>query len=210
MITLAQSEKNTPYFVLEIVTNEEELLYLEGIGITEESLVLVRKNNKNSNDPVLVEIQDAQFMIGRDIAKKLNISPALEHQEVIFQGNKTKQREIILQCVKTFKTHFSLRECVRLVQDTDEKIAEITVYRTLKVLVEKQILEEVELPDGTKKMELMKGHHDHIFCKNCGNIIEFYNEEIEALQKKVAKNNNVSILSHTMTLIASDCPKCRS
>lgn len=208
MIPLSRAQIHIPYFVLEMETSEEETQYLEGIGISPESLIMVQKNSEKSQDPVIIEVQDAQFMIGRDIAKKVLISPALEHQDVIFQGNKTKQRELILECVSAFPGHFSLKQCVRSVQEKDEKVGEITVYRTLKTLIEKHIIEEIELPDGSRKMELMKGHHDHIFCKNCNNIIEFYNAEIEALQKKVAEENGVTMISHTMALIASSCPEC--
>lgn len=209
MISLSQAKEGIPYFVLSIECSREEKKFLHGIGIAPESLLTVKKNNVESGDPVVVEVCESQFMIGRDLAEQIIISPALFHQEVIFQGNKTKQRETILGVIQVFTGHFSLRECVKMVQEKDKKIGEITVYRTLKTLTEKGLLEEVELPDGTKKLELLKGHHDHIVCKNCGNIIEFFNAEIEALQKKVAKENNITMLSHTMTLVASDCDKCR-
>jgi len=209
MISLNQSAIGTPLFVLEIHTTKEEKKYLEGIGIFTEALVSIIKNNGNKEDPVLVEVQETRFMIGFDLAQKIFVSPALDKQELIFQGNKTRQRELILEVLKKFKNHFSLQECVMAVQKKDKTIGEITVYRTLKTLLEKNILEEFELPDGTKKMELLKGHHDHIFCQNCGNIIEFYNKEIEALQEKVAKEKGVSLISHRMILMATDCPKCR-
>jgi Fur family ferric uptake transcriptional regulator len=45
----------------------------------------------------------------------------------------------------------------------------------------------VELPDGIKKFEKKKEHHDHLICENCGTIFEFHNEKIEKIQKEIAK-----------------------
>jgi Fur family ferric uptake transcriptional regulator len=208
MKTLDQFDTQT-VMILDISASAEEKKYLNGIGIFPEILVTIIKNKKQSPQPLLVEISDSRFMIGREVAKKISAVEVLENQEVIFKGNKTQQREIILEVLKEFSMHFSLKECVEAVQKKDNHIGEITVYRTIKTLKEKNILEEIELPDGTKKFEICKGHHDHIFCQNCGNIIEFYSEEIENLQKKIAKEHGISLISHQMTLVGSNCKKCR-
>jgi Fur family ferric uptake transcriptional regulator len=209
MIFLNNSDEGKAYFVLEVDIKGDEKYYLESIGIFSGSLITVNKNIINSQNPIIVEVNECQFMIGRDLSYKINISPVLENQEIIFKGNKTKQREVILNAIGEFDTHFSLKDCVNLVQKKDSKIGEITVYRTLKKLIEKNIIEEIELPDGSKKMELLKGHHDHIFCKNCGNIIEFFSPEIENLQKHIAEEKKITLFSHKLILLASDCEKCR-
>ncbi len=200
--------KNKTVMVLETSENAEEKKYFESIGIVPEALVTVVKNSENSAQPLLIEVHDARFMLARDVAKKVCVADVLEHQEKIFKGNKTQQREIILEVLQSFSQHFSLKECVHAVQKKDENIGEITVYRTIKTLKEKDILEEIILPSGEKKYEICKGHHNHIFCKNCGNILEFYSQELEDLEHQIAEKYNVKLISHTMTLIASECEKC--
>lgn len=210
MLALSCADEHSPYFILEIHASHEEKKYLESIGVFPESLITVIKNRKSSSTPLILEVNDSQFMIDRSIVENIVISPALENQSVIFSGNKTKQRQLILDIVSKFSSHFSLKECVNAVQKKDNTIGEITVYRALKVLIEKNIIEEIELPDGSKKMEIIKGHHDHIFCKNCGNIIEFYCKKIEELQKHIAKEKGVTLISHTMALVASSCERCKN
>ena len=212
---LSEIEKKT-VIVLETVENEEEQKYLNNIGIFPEVLISVLKNDVNINQPLLVEVNDARFILGRDIAKKILVADVLEKQEILFKGNKTQQREIILQVIQNFTHHFSLKECVKKVQEVAEKdstisenIGDITVYRTIKALREKKILDEIVLPSGEKKYEIHKEHHDHIFCKNCGNIIEFYSEEIEKLQNEIADKYGIKLYSHSLTMVALECEKCK-
>ena len=208
MISLSDASVGTPFFVLDITANTEEKKYLEGIGIFPDALLTIVKNTSHSEDPVLIEVHESQFMIGRELSRQIFLSPALEEEEMIFEGNKTEPRKIILNALKNFSGHFTLRECILAIQKEQKNIGEITIYRALKILVEKKILSEIELPDGTKKMELLKGHHDHIFCQNCSNIIEFYDEDIEELQRKIAKKHCVELIAHKVILIAGQCPKC--
>lgn len=208
MKSLEQFEEKS-VMVLDIEGNEEEKKHLNGIGIFPETIITIIKNNKKSEQSMLIEIHDSRFLLGKSLAQKVSAVRVLEHQELIFKGNKTQQREVILEVLQEFSNHFSLKECAEAVEKKDKSIGEITVYRTIKALREKNIIEEIELPDGSKKFEICKGHHDHIFCKNCGNIIEFYSEEMEQLQEKIAKEYGVSLISHQMTLVGSDCEQCR-
>lgn len=201
--------QNKTVMVLESSENDEEKKYLQSIGIAPESLISVIKNNQSSHQPLLIEVQGSRFMLSREVAKKIIVVDVLEKQDLLFKGNKTQQREYILEVIQEFSDHFSLKECVKKCQEKDSSIGEITVYRTIKKLREKNILEELVMPSGEKKYEIHKEHHDHIFCKNCGNIIEFYSEEIENLQKKIAENYHVTLFSHSLTMIGVECEKCR-
>jgi len=212
---LSEIEKKT-VIVLETGENKEEQKYLNNIGIFPEVLISVLKNDQNINQPLLIEVNDARFMLSRDIAKKILVADVLEKQEIVFKGNKTQQREIILNVIQDFTHHFSLKECVKKVSEVAKKkssmfenIGDITVYRTIKALREKNILDEIILPSGEKKYEIHKEHHDHIFCKNCGNIIEFYSEEIEKLQNEIAEKHGLKLYSHSLTMISLECEKCK-
>ena len=60
-----------------------------------------------------------------------------------------------------------------------------------------------------KKFEIAnKPHHDHLICTECGKIIEFENEKIEALQEKIAKENGFKLTEHLMQLYGV-CPECQ-
>jgi len=210
MKPIYQFTEGTTVFVMELTGDTEEIQYLHGIGIFPGAAIILIKNKKKSEYPILLEVQGANFMIEHEVAKNILVASLIESQEVIFQGNKTTQRETILQIIQEFSGHFTLRDCVRKVQDVDKTISDITVYRTTKALLEKNILQEMNLPDGTRVFELQKKHHDHIICKNCGNIIEFCSPEIEEIQKKIARQNNSVLISHTMILIVGSCAKCDS
>lgn len=211
MKTLLEFSVSTPVFVLEVLGSEKERQYFENIGIRPEQVLTIIKNpaKEHSSQPLIVEVLEARFMIDQEIAQNVIVSHALNHQSIIFGGNKTPQREAILEVLKNFSGHFTLAELTRKVQEQFPEMGEITIYRSLKVLIEKQILEEIDLPNERKKYEVKKGHHEHIFCQNCGNLIEFYNAEMEALQNKIAEEYGVTLLFHNVTLVASSCKECR-
>jgi len=207
--------QNKTVIVLETCETEAEEKYLRNIGIAPECLISVIKNDTHSHQPLLIEVNDARFMLSRELAQKIWVADVLTKQEILFKGNKTQQREIILEVIQNFTHHFSLKECIQVVQESienkenKEKIGDVTVYRVIKTLRDKNILDEITLPNGEKKYEIHKEHHDHIFCKNCGNIIEFYSEEIENLQNKIAKKYGVKLFSHSLTMIGLECERCK-
>lgn len=209
MMTLSDAPIHIPLFVLEVRGNTDEKKYLEGIGISPEALLTVIKNTPDSGDPVLIEIHESRFMIGRDLAKEICLSPALDQEKILFQGNQTKQRQIVIDILRGIEGHFSLEELTEKVQKRDAKIGSITIYRTVKVLLQRGILEGVDLPDGSRKYEVIKGHHDHIVCENCGAIYEFHDEEIEKIQEKIAQKEGIDLTGHRMILYGKNCEKCR-
>jgi len=206
MKTLDKVLENNAVFVLELENEIEIKNFLHSIWIFTDTILVVLKND---NWPLLVEIDWAKFAISRKIAKEITTSHILEDQLKIFGWNQTEQRKIILSILKEKKNHFSLKEVVEESRKKDKKIGQITIYRCLKTLVKKWILEVIELPDGTKKFEKKKRHHDHLICENCGTIFEFYNEEIEKIQKEIAKKYWIELVSHTLNLIGKKCKRCR-
>lgn len=201
---------HTPLFIVELLGERAEQEYLESIGIKPESMITMISNPslKNSSQPVIIEVHDARFMLDQDIAKNIIALHALEDQNIIFKGNKTPQRMAILEILKSFSHHFTLPELTQKVQEQFPEMGEITIYRSLKVLVEKNIVQEISLPQERKKYEVCKGHHEHIFCQNCGHIIEFYDAEMESMQKRIMKEHGATLLSRHVTLIASSCAYC--
>lgn len=209
MQKLSQTPAQTSVFVLEIEGNQEEKERLHTLGIISERIITVIKNPKGKM-PMIIEVFNSRFAVSKEIAKDVFVSNVLDDQSLIFDSNhkKTEQRDLILDMLKNQKGHFSLNDFTELVRKKDSKIGTITVYRTLKFLVEKGILEVIDLLNGERQFEIKKGHHDHIICENCGEIMEFHNDDIEKLQEQIAKQHNVELNTHKLKLFAEKCPKC--
>lgn len=127
------------------------------------------------------------------------------------QGLKsTRQRDRILAVFVTAGRHLSAEELYLLVKRTDRGIGYATVYRTLKLLGEAGLAHERRFEDGVTRFEFnaAEGHHDHLICTRCGRIIEFENEQIEELQRGVAKKNRFQVHSHKLELYGL-CEGCQ-
>jgi Fur family ferric uptake transcriptional regulator len=127
------------------------------------------------------------------------------------QGLKsTSQRNKILTVFVSAGRHLSAEELTLLVKKTDAGIGYATVYRTMKLLAEAGLAYERRFEDGVTRFEYnaAEGHHDHLICTRCGLIIEFENEEIEALQQRVAKKNRFAVESHKLELYGL-CNSCQ-
>ena len=126
------------------------------------------------------------------------------------QGLKsTSQRDTILQIFVDAGRHLSAEELYARVKKAHPGIGYATVYRTLKLLTEAGLAEERRFEDGFTRYEYKAsdGHHDHLICTHCGQIIEFENERIEELQQDVARKTRFRVQSHKLELygLCSDC-----
>ena len=123
----------------------------------------------------------------------------------------TNQREIILQTLYNNSEHLSPELLHDIIQKNypDLKIGIATVYRTLSLLEESELVTSISFGAQGKKYELdTKHHHDHMICTACGKIIEFVNDEIEHLQNEVARTHNFKITDHIMQ-IHGICQECQ-
>merc|ERR1712185_361496 len=113
-------------------------------------------------------------------------------QKCLSKGVKlTDQRRIIAQVMSESSDHPDVDELYNRVSKIDSKISIATVYRTVKLFEESGIL---------TKHELKEGHHDHLIDVKSGEIIEFVDEEIEKLQKKVAEKYGYKLVDHKLEL----------
>lgn len=121
----------------------------------------------------------------------------------------TSQRKTILRQALASQNHFSAEELLKSSKKKDDTISKATVYRTLALLKESQILEEQDFGDGKKLYERATGrkHHDHLICIKCGRIIEFENDSIEKLQDAEAARQKFKILYHSLKLFGF-CSSC--
>lgn len=128
------------------------------------------------------------------------------------QGLKsTSQRDIILEAFVDAARHMSAEELYARIKKTHPHIGYATVYRTLKLLAEAGIAEERRFEDGFTRYEYKTsetGHHDHLICTRCGEIVEFENERIESLQGDVARKNGFQVQSHKLEIYGL-CARCQ-
>ena len=119
----------------------------------------------------------------------------------------TDQRKVIAQVISQSKEaygesdHPDVDELYTRVSKVDPKISIATVYRTVKLFEESGILTKHEFKGGKARYEeLNEGHHDHLIDIKTGEIIEFVDEEIEKLQKKVAEKYGYKLVDHKLEL----------
>jgi len=140
-----------------------------------------------------------EFMIKfKDVMKSLNM-------------NNSSQREYLLKTLFISETHLSADALLNEVKkEYNVSMGIATVYRILNLLEELNIVKGI-LIDGneSKVYELnLVTHHDHMVCTKCQKIIEFYDEELEKLQEKVASKNKFLIKNHNM-LLYGICKECQ-
>ena len=113
----------------------------------------------------------------------------------------TDQRKIIAKVMSESNDHPNVDELYKRVSKIDSKISIATVYRTVKLFEEFGILTKHEFKGGKARYEqLNESHHDHLIDVQTGNIIEFVDDEIEILQKKVAKKLGYDLVDHKLEL----------
>ncbi|MBI3989296.1 MAG: transcriptional repressor [candidate division NC10 bacterium] len=121
----------------------------------------------------------------------------------------TRQRDLIARTLFQSGRHISVEELYQHVRKQDPRIGLVTVYRTLKLLMEAGLVEERHFGEGhTLYEEGLREHHDHLICTHCGKIVEFENHIIEGLQEEVAKKYGFIILSHKHELYGL-CETCQ-
>ena len=119
----------------------------------------------------------------------------------------TEQRKIIAKVISESKElygesdHPDVDELYKRVSKLDSKISIATVYRTVKLLEESGILTKHDFKGGKARYEqINESHHDHLIDIKTGEIIEFVDEEIEILQKKVADKYGYNLVDHKLEL----------
>ena len=113
----------------------------------------------------------------------------------------TEQRKIIAKVMSESNDHPDVDELYSRVSKIDSRISIATVYRTVKLFEESGIVAKHDFKGGKARYEeLSESHHDHLIDIKTGEIIEFVDEEIEKLQKKVADKYGYKLVDHKLEL----------
>lgn len=113
----------------------------------------------------------------------------------------TEQRRVIARVLSAAADHPDAEELYRRASAVDPRISIATVYRTVKLFEDAGILERHDFRDGRSRYEeASEIHHDHLIDLSTGQVVEFRNEEIEKLQRRVAEELGFDLVDHRLEL----------
>jgi|TARA_B110000208_G_scaffold37854_2_gene50087 Fur family ferric uptake transcriptional regulator len=113
----------------------------------------------------------------------------------------TEQRRVVAQVLETSNDHPDVEELYFRASKLDPRISIATVYRAVKLFEESGILEKLEFGDGRARYEdADRDHHDHLIDMQTGEVIEFIDPDIEALQEKIAARLGYKLKDHRLEL----------
>lgn len=113
----------------------------------------------------------------------------------------TGQRRIIARVLSEATDHPDVEQVYRRAIQLDPRISIATVYRTVRLFEEADILERHDFGDGRSRYEeATDEHHDHLIDIQSGRVTEFRNPEIEALQRKIAEKHGFRLVGHRLEL----------
>jgi Fur family ferric uptake transcriptional regulator len=123
----------------------------------------------------------------------------------------TNQRRLIVREFYKADEHMSAEELYQLVRKVDPSIGQATVYRALNLMRDAKLARELRFGTDVTIFEPHAGgtHHDHLVCEECGKTVPVLDEQIEALQTKLAEIHGFKPTSHRMYLygICGECQK---
>ena len=124
----------------------------------------------------------------------------------------TRQRQILLDLIAKSGQHLDAENLCRLAQAKDPRLNRVTVYRTLKMLKESGLVDELDLMhfggDQHFYESRMKNEHAHVVCLRCGKIEEFFGEPLQRLRRQIETHLGFQILV-SRTEIGGYCADCQ-
>ena len=122
----------------------------------------------------------------------------------------TEQRRVIARVLSRAEDHPDVEEIHRRSTEIDPNISIATVYRTMRLFEEAGVVERHDLQDGRARYEeATETHHDHLIDLRSGEVIEFVNDEIEALQRLIAEQHGFKRVDHRLELYGVPLDKAK-
>lgn len=123
----------------------------------------------------------------------------------------TEQRRVIARVLSLADDHPDVEEIHRRATEIDANISIATVYRTMRLFEEAGVVERHDFQDGRARYEeATEHHHDHLIDLRSGEVIEFVNEEIEALQRRIAEEHGYKLVDHRLELYGVPLDKSKN
>lgn len=122
----------------------------------------------------------------------------------------TKQRKEILDSFLKRDEHITAEQLYEILREKNPQIGYATVYRTLKLMCDCELADEIKIGNNKAVFEHKFGHkhHDHLICLKCGEFIEVRSKVIEKIQDKIAQKNNFIPLRHKLEIFGL-CKNCK-
>jgi Fur family ferric uptake transcriptional regulator len=123
----------------------------------------------------------------------------------------TKQREIILDTILEKENwHFTAEDLFAAARKKDRDIGMATIYRTLELMQNLDIVHVLDFNDDSRKYEiyLEEAHHHHLICKGCGKLIEFSDQDIDYFESELEEKYNFEITEHKLRFYGY-CNECK-
>ena len=110
----------------------------------------------------------------------------------------TDQRKAVWDEVKSSSDHLDADDIYISIKNKGLNVSRATVYRAIDVLLKHNLLRKMDMGDGRNRYELKNedDHHDHMICIETGKIIEFFDNDLELLQDKIAKKYGYEVVRH--------------
>ena len=113
----------------------------------------------------------------------------------------TDQRRVIARVLSSATDHPDVEELHRRAHAVDPHISIATVYRTVRLFEEAGIIDRLDFRDGRSRYEEHTGeHHDHLIDMKTGRVVEFVDDDIEALQVAIARKLGYKLVDHRLEL----------
>lgn len=113
----------------------------------------------------------------------------------------TEQRRVITRVVADADDHPDVEEIHRRATAIDPRISIATVYRTMRLLEDYDVVQRHDFQDGRSRYEeAPTEHHDHLINVRTREVVEFFSPEIEALQEKIAREHGFKLVDHRLEL----------
>ena len=130
-------------------------------------------------------------------------NPSIEEVCVAKGMRMTEQRRVTARVLEAATDHPDVEELYRRASARHPRISLSTVYRTLNLFEESGLVTKHDFKDGRARFEpIPDEHHDHLIDIRSGRVIEFRNEEIEAIQELIAKRLGYKLVDHRLELYA--------
>lgn len=137
------------------------------------------------------------------MGKTSQTEQTLEEQCAARGMRMTDQRRVIARVIEGSADHPDVEELHRRAAAVDARISLSTVYRTVNLFEEAGLVTKHDFKDGRARFEpIPDEHHDHLIDIRSGKVIEFRNEEIEAIQELIAKRLGYRLVDHRLELYA--------
>ncbi len=126
----------------------------------------------------------------------------------------TKQRIRVLEAMASYEDkHLTAEEIYEIVKADFPEIGLATVYRTIQLLVELDLVESVQLGDGYVRYEIGKfdgeeaHHHHHLMCLECGKVISFWDDLLDELEARIMESASFQVVNHEVKFYGY-CKEC--